>query len=86
MSAVVDEPCRPILCSSLPLFTPYGRSTSSAVNCSPSTLQKTTIRSANPPLVIHIFSPFSTKLPSGCRIARVRAPSASDPDPVSLSP
>jgi len=32
ISAVVDEPCRPILCSSLPLFTPQPRSTSSAVN------------------------------------------------------
>ena len=26
-------------------------------------------RSAKPPLVIHIFSPFRTKLPSGCRVA-----------------
>ena len=42
-----------------------------AVNCSPSTLAKTMKRSAKPPLVIHIFSPFSTKLPSACRVARV---------------
>ena len=27
--------------------------------------------SAKPPLVIHIFSPLRTKLPSGCRVARV---------------
>ena len=40
--------------------------------------------SAKPPLVIHIFSPFSTKLPSGCRAAVVFAPSASEPDPDSL--
>ena len=45
-----------------------------AVNCSPSTLAKTMKRSAKPPLVIHIFSPFSTKLPSACRVgARLRA-------------
>ena len=55
-----------------------------AVNCSPSTLAKTMNTSAKPPLVIHIFSPESTKLPSACRIARVLAPSASEPDPDSL--
>ena len=57
-----------------------------AVNCSPSTFAKTMNRSAKPPLVIHIFSPFSTKLPSACRVARVRAPSASEPEPDSLRP
>ena len=48
------------------------------------TLAKTMNRSAKPPLVIHIFSPFSTKLPSACCAARVFAPSASEPDPGSL--
>ena len=47
------------------------RSTMKAVKCSPSTLAKTMKRSAKPPLVIHIFSPFSTKLPSACCAARV---------------
>ncbi len=41
--------------------------------------------SAKPPLVIHIFSPFNTQLPSSWRVARVRAASASEPDPDSLS-
>ena len=40
--------------------------------------------SANPPFVIHVFSPFRTKLPSACRVARVLAPNASDPEPGSL--
>ena len=40
--------------------------------------------SAKPPLVIHIFSPESTKLPSGCLTALALAPSASEPDPDSL--
>jgi hypothetical protein len=35
-------------------------------------------------LVIHIFSPVSRKLPSGCRAARHFALSASDPEPDSL--
>ena len=48
------------------------------------TLAKTMKMSAKPPFVIHIFSPFSTKLPSGCRAAAVFAPSASDPEPDSL--
>ena len=56
-----------------------------AEKCSPSTLAKTTMTSAKPPLVIHIFSPESRKLPSGCRVAFARAPSASDPEPDSLS-
>ena len=98
MSAVVDDPCSPILCSSLPLFTPKPRSTRNAVNWPLSnpgapvprpsfiTFANTTNRSAKPPLVIHIFSPLRTKLPSGCFVARVRAPRASEPDPVSLSP
>ena len=55
-----------------------------AVNCSPSTLAKTTKTSAKPPLVIHIFSPESTKLPSAWRIARALAPRASEPEPDSL--
>ena len=41
-----------------------------AVNCSPSTFAKTMKRSAKPPLVIHIFSPLSMKLPSACLVAR----------------
>ena len=86
MIGVVDEPCRPILCSSLPELTPgNARSTMNAVNCSPSTFAKTMITSAKPPLVIHIFSPLSTQLPSGCFTARVLAASASEPDPDSLS-
>jgi hypothetical protein len=56
-----------------------------AVKCSPSTFAKTTITSAKPPLLIHIFSPLSTQLPSGCFVARVFAASASLPDPDSLS-
>ena len=31
--------------------------------------------------VIHIFSPFSRKLPSACVVARVLAPRAPDPEP-----
>ena len=50
-----------------------------------STLANTMKKSAKPPLVIHIFSPLRTKLPSGWRIARALAPSASEPDPDSLS-
>ncbi len=52
---------------------------------SPSTFANTMKKSAKPPLVIHIFSPLSTKPPSGCRDAFAFAPSASDPDPDSLS-
>ena len=84
-TGVVDEPCSPNLCSSLPDETPgQARSTMNAVNCSPSTLAKTMNTSAKPPLVIHIFSPESTKLPSGCRMALALAPSASEPEPDSL--
>jgi len=36
-------------------------------------------------LVIHIFSPVSANPPSGSRTARADAPSASDPEPDSLS-
>ena len=87
MRGVVDEPWSPILCSFLPLLTPgNARSTMKAVKCSPSTLAKTMKTSAKPPLVIHIFSPLRTKLPSGWRVARVLAPSASDPAPDSLRP
>ncbi len=60
------------------------RSTMNAVNASPSTLAKTMNTSAKPALVIHIFSPDSEKPPSSRRVARVRAPSASDPEPDSL--
>ena len=71
MSGAVDEPCRPILCSSRPWLTPGNpRSTMKAVNASPSTLAKTMKTSAKPQLVIHIFSPVSAKLPSASRIAR----------------
>ena len=85
MTGVVEEPCRPSLCSSLPLDTPgHLRSTMKAVKCSPSTFAKTTKTSAKPPLVIHIFSPEITKLPSGCFMARVLAASASEPEPDSL--
>ncbi len=84
-TGVVEEPWRPILCSSLPEDTPgHARSTMKAVNCSPSTLAKTMKTSAKPPLVIHIFSPVSTKLPSPWRMALARAPRASEPEPVSL--
>ena len=42
ITGVVDEPCRPILCSSLPHETPSKpRSTMNAVKCSPSTFAKT---------------------------------------------
>ena len=85
-SGVVDEPCRPSLCSSFPLDTPANaRSTMKAVKRSPSTFANTMNRSAKPPLVIHIFSPASTKLPSACSVARVLALSASEPEPDSLS-
>ncbi len=41
ITGVVDEPCRPSLCSSLPLDTPgHAFSTMNAVKCSPSTLAK----------------------------------------------
>ena len=55
-----------------------------AVKASPSTLAKTMNTSAKPALVIHIFSPDSEKLPSASRVARARAPSASEPEPDSL--
>ncbi|MNC84873.1 hypothetical protein D3C83_04410 [compost metagenome] len=85
MMGVVDEPCRPILCSSLPALTPANdRSTMNAVKCSPSTLAKTMITSAKPPFEIHIFSPFSDQLPSSRFVARVFAASASEPEPDSL--
>ena len=60
ISAVVDDPSSPSLISSRPLTTPMPRSTRKAVNLSPSTLAKMVNRSAKPPLVIHIFWPFST--------------------------
>ena len=56
-----------------------------AEKCSPSTFANTIKMSAKPPLVIHIFSPVSAKLPSWSRTARVAAPRASDPEPDSLS-
>ena len=61
MMGQVDEPRMPILCSSAPTEKP-GKvfSTRNAVNFSPSTLAKTVNRSANPALVIHIFSPLRT--------------------------
>ncbi len=59
ISAVVDDPSRPSLISSRPLATPMPRSTRKAVNLSPSTFAKIVKRSAKPPLVIHIFEPFS---------------------------
>ena len=55
-----------------------------ALNLSPSTWAKMMKTSAKPPFVIHIFSPFITKLPSPWRTARVFAPSASEPEPDSL--
>ena len=65
MTAVVDDPWSPILCSSFPLVTPpKARSTMNALNLSPSTWAKMMKTSAKPPFVIHIFSPFNTKLPS----------------------
>jgi hypothetical protein len=69
----------------LPVDTPGQlRSTIKAVNCSPSTFAKTMKRSAKPPLVIHIFSPESRKLPSAWRTARALALNASEPEPDSL--
>ena len=59
ISAVVDEPSRPSLISSRPETTPMPRSTRNAVNASPFTFAKIVNRSAKPPLVIHIFCPFS---------------------------
>ncbi len=56
-----------------------------AAAASSTTRAKTMNRSAKPPLVIHIFSPVSRKLPSACRTARALALNASDPDPDSLS-
>ena len=56
-----------------------------AVKCSPSTLANTMKTSANPPLVVHIFSPFSDKPPSAVRAPVADAPKASEPDPDSLS-
>ena len=60
ISAVVDEPSSPSFRSSAPLTTPIARSTMKAVNFSPSTFAKMVKRSANPPLVIQAFWPFST--------------------------
>ena len=41
-----------------------------AEKCSPSSFAKTMNMSAKPPLVVHIFSPVSAKLPSASRVAR----------------
>ena len=60
MSAVVEEPLMPILCSSAPFVSPSCRSTMKPENLSPSILAKTMNTSAKPPFVIHIFSPFKT--------------------------
>ena len=58
-TAVVELPLIPIFCSSAPGETPgHARSTRNAVNFSPPTFANTVYRSANPPLVIHIFWPF----------------------------
>src|SRR6266700_5775409 len=85
MMGQVDDPRIPILCSSAPTENP-GKvlSTRNAVNFSPLILANTVNRSANPALVIHIFSPLSTYcLPSGESSARARQFSASEPDDAS---
>ena len=76
----------PILCSSGPTVSPgVPRSTTKAVNCSPSTLAKTTNTSAKAALVMYSLLPFSTQaLPSALFTARVFAPSASLPLPGSV--
>ncbi len=57
------------------------RSIRKAENFSPSIFPKTVNRSANPLLLIHIFSPLRIQWrPSGERTARVRQFSASDPE------
>ncbi len=62
------------------------RSTRNAVNFSPSTLANTVNRSAKPALVMYCFVPVSFQLlPSGVSTARVFAPSASEPEPGSVS-
>src|SRR5207248_1721509 len=85
MSGHVEDPRMPIFFSSAPTANPGKvRSTKNAVNFSPSILAKTTYRSANPALVIHIFSPFSKYcLPSAASVALHRAFSASDPEVLS---
>jgi hypothetical protein len=60
MRAVVEEPSSPSFGSSRPLARPIPRSTTKAVNRSPSTFAKTVKTSAKPPLVIHIFWPLRT--------------------------
>src|SRR3982751_4338109 len=82
MSGQVDEPRMPSLCSSAPTENPgVLRSMMNAENFSPSILAKTTKTSANPLLLIHIFSPLRTKcIPSGERTARVRMFIASEPE------
>ena len=70
----------PILCSSAPDVSPGWRSTMNALNLSPSTFANTMKMSANPPLVIHIFSPLRMySLPSSLKRAVALAAIASEP-------
>ena len=82
MIGVVDEPCRPILCSSLPLVRPpNARSTMKAENCWPSTFAKDDEDVGKAAVSDHIFSPERRKLPSGWRVARALAPNAWNQSP-----
>ena len=77
----------PILSSWWPWLTPaHFASTMKAVilPSADSVRANTVYRSAMPPLVIQIFSPFSIQLPSALRAAWVRIEAASDPAPDSV--
>ena len=63
VSARVELPLMPSLCSSAPVLKPASVfSTMKALNFRPSTLAKTTKTSAKPALVIHILVPLSTQV------------------------
>ncbi len=83
----VDEARMPILSSWGPRVTPgQAVSTMKAVilPSGPSVRANTVQRSAIPPLVIQIFSPFRIQAPSSPRFAEVRIDAASEPAPGSV--
>ena len=89
ITGVVDDPCRPILCSSLPLDTPgNARSTMNALKCSPGSVDhlaeddvdvgEAAVGDPHLLAVQHEAAVGLRASPASC------APSASDPEPGSL--
>src|ERR1700733_15639222 len=86
-TVVVEEARIPILSSCCPWLTPgHAASTTNAVilPAGDDVRANTVYRSAMPPLVIHIFSPFKVQEPSGFLTAWVRIDAASEPAPDSV--